>query len=195
VGLMGHLIPFTREWMKVITPFFLLLVAGFLFYLCYRKNQLSFVLWFLVVFTNTFALEVIGVKTGLIFGSYYYGETLGLKILAVPLVIGFNWVFIISGALALAIKYFKNLILQVIFTAILVVAFDFILEPVAIYLDYWQWQDNIIPLRNYAGWFVITLINAFTYRLFRQKEHPIFLGYFFLIQFGFFAGLRLMLLF
>jgi putative membrane protein len=47
-------------------------------------------------------LEVVGVKTGLIFGEYKYGSTLGIKLFEVPLIIGFNWVFVILGSISIS---------------------------------------------------------------------------------------------
>jgi uncharacterized membrane protein len=46
--------------------------------------------------------------------------------------------------------------LLVFLAAILAVVFDYVLEPVAINLNYWQWAYNIIPLQNYLAWFLIS---------------------------------------
>ena len=40
----------------------------------------------------------------------------------------------------------------------LMVGLDFLIEPVAISLDFWSWEYDIIPLQNYIGWFVIAFI-------------------------------------
>ena len=68
-------------------------------YFSYKKGELKFLIWCLIVYTVTFSLEVLGTSTGIIFGSYTYGNTLGLKFLGVPLIIGFNWVFVILGSI------------------------------------------------------------------------------------------------
>ncbi|MBK7882949.1 MAG: carotenoid biosynthesis protein [Chitinophagaceae bacterium] len=41
------------------------------------------------------AVEIIGVKTGFLFGNYSYGIVLGPKIQSVPILIGINWFIII----------------------------------------------------------------------------------------------------
>jgi bisanhydrobacterioruberin hydratase len=40
----------------------------------------------------------------------------------------------------------------------LTVAFDAVMEPVAIALGYWTWTGGAIPLRNYAAWFLISAV-------------------------------------
>jgi hypothetical protein len=42
--------------------------------------------------------------------------------------------------------------------------FDWIMEPVAIRLDYWTWAGGDIPMQNYFAWFVIATVSAFAYR-------------------------------
>ena len=41
--------------------------------------------------------------------------------------------------------------------AFLATGFDWIMEPVAMKLDYWQWVGQIIPFQNYRAWFLIGL--------------------------------------
>ena len=36
--------------------------------------------------------------------------------------------------------------------------FDFILEPVAVKLNFWSWKNGNVPLFNYVCWFVISAI-------------------------------------
>ena len=42
------------------------------------------------------------------------------------------------------------------------VSLDFFIEPVAIHLDFWAWQNISIPVQNYWGWFLISFaLNLF----------------------------------
>lgn len=70
------------------------------------------------------------------------------------------------------IKYIKiNRYLQIILGALLMVLFDFIMEPVAIELDFWSWENNIIPMYNYISWFVISLVTMyFCFVLFKTNK-------------------------
>ena len=97
VGIIGHCIDFTRPVMFIMTPFVLFISYLFVLYPSFRNKNLRFFIWFLIGFLITFSVEVAGVKTGMLFGSYAYIENLGIKIFDVPLLIGLNWMMLLSG--------------------------------------------------------------------------------------------------
>lgn len=163
VGIFGHINPGTRELMLWLTPFTLFITMGVVFYSLIGESNNKLIVWFFLTYVLTFILEVIGVKTGLIFGNYIYGSTLGLKVLSVPLIIGLNWVFVILGGISIAQKVTSDKNLSALITAMVAVVFDLILEPVAIKLDYWTWQNGKIPLQNYMAWFVISFFFAWIF--------------------------------
>lgn len=163
VGIFGHINPGTRELMLWLTPFTLFITMGVVFYSLIGESNNKLIVWFFLTYVLTFILEVIGVKTGLIFGNYIYGSTLGLKVLSVPLIIGLNWVFVILGGISIAQKVTSDKNLSALITAMVAVVFDLILEPVAIKLDYWTWQNDNIPLQNYMAWFVISFFFAWIF--------------------------------
>jgi putative membrane protein len=109
-----------------------------------------------IIFTIGFFIEVIGVKTGLLFGVYHYGDSLGLKWLNVPLVMGINWILLSLIGFGLVNKYFTNVIVKSSLAALLIVLLDILIEPIAIQLNYWTWQNNEIPLQNYIMWFIVS---------------------------------------
>jgi putative membrane protein len=45
--------------------------------------------------------------------------------------------------------------------AVFMVVFDFFMEPAAMQLEYWQWRNDVIPLRNFAAWGVFGGLFAF----------------------------------
>lgn len=170
VGVAGHLIGQLKGLIIPLTPFTLLflgtvtiLSSGIGRNVTPSLSNKNFLIWFAVTYVVTFGLEAIGVKTGLVFGAYTYGDTLGTKLFEVPLIIGFNWVLVILGSVVLAAKFTSNKYAVALITAIIAVLFDIILEPVAISLDYWQWSGGAIPLQNYIAWFVISFFAAFYY--------------------------------
>ncbi len=191
VGVAGHLIPSTRGVMITLTPFTLLLTGGVVVYKSFRDADKTFIYWGFITYFITFSLEVIGVKTGLIFGEYHYGDALGFEIMEVPLIIGFNWVLVILGAISISLLFAKNIILISILAALLSVIFDFFLEPVAIKLSYWNWAHISIPFQNYLAWFII----AFVFSIALLKIKPDFnrgiSREYFVIQFIFFVILNL----
>jgi putative membrane protein len=101
-----------------------------------------------------FIVEVIGVMTGALFGEYHYGASLGWKFYDVPLVIGVNWLIMVFAAHAVAGIFFSHWLLLSLSSALLMVGMDYLIEPVAMQLDFWQWKDDVVPFRNYAAWFV-----------------------------------------
>lgn len=95
--------------------------------------------------------EIIGVHTGLLFGHYAYTKVLQPQVMGVPIVIGLAW-----GALVgLSVKLARDLPLlwRALFTALLTVGIDVLLEPFATQVkSYWTWTASEVPLSNYLTW-------------------------------------------
>ena len=163
VGIVGHIIPATRNLMLLLTPLTLFITSTVVIISLLKEKQTALFLWLIAFYVVTFFIEVAGVKTGLIFGEYVYGDTLGFKILDVPLIIGINWVLIVLGTIGVAKVLAKNSKFIPIIAAAIAVAFDYILEPVAIKYNYWIWAGNSVPLQNYAAWFMISFFAAFVF--------------------------------
>jgi putative membrane protein len=190
VGVIGHNIESLLPLMQILTPFTLLLTGGVVFYNTLKHSDKRIILWCVGTYFVTFLLEVIGVKTGLIFGGYNYGDVLGFKILDTPLIIGLNWMFIILGVVLLVDKFFENVIVSVFFTGFIAVLFDYILEPVAINLGYWNWDNIEVPFQNYVAWFIIAVLAAVFFKLLKiEVRSPIPVQYFF-VQLIFFLILN-----
>ena len=192
VGLIGHLIPSTLSLMKWLTPF-VLLISGLMALIPLRKEQqVSFWIWCGSIFIITFIVEVIGITTDAVFGSYEYRATLGPRLWNVPIIIGGVWLMVIVGAIRLT-QRIGNTALFLFAVGILVVLFDFFLEPVATDLDYWEWNSQNVPLQNYAVWFSIGAVSAVAYRVLRLSLKSLIPLSYFVIQVIFFAVLRLFL--
>ena len=174
-----------------LTPFTLLLTGIVTLYSSIQKGNLKLVVWCLIVYTVTFTLEVVGVKTGQIFGSYFYGDVLGFKLFDAPLIIGFNWVVIILGAIGIASRIHKSALQIALLTGTFAVLFDIMLEPIAIKLGYWNWEQGLTPLQNYYAWFGVAFFaSLFSSNLKLELEDSLFI-YYFLIQFTFFILLSI----
>lgn len=192
-GIAGHLYPPTFNLMLALTPWVLLFLGITAFIPFFKEGGVKTVAWVAVTAAVTFGLEALGVATGIVFGHYTYGDTLGFKLLNVPLVIGFNWVLVVAGAATLCARLVKNPLLMVLLAALLCTAFDFVLEPLAMNpaFDYWSWSGGSVPLQNYAAWFVIALVFTVSARIARiPLKSPMPAVYFF-IQLAFFALVRL----
>lgn len=122
--------------------------------------QIQMLLFSLFVIFITWLVEWAGVESGKIFGAYLYGTVLQPQIGGVPVAIGFAWLTLLLSATALerqipwapaADQYF----FRALRISILMVLFDFFMEPVAVKLHYWKWEAGTIPMQNFIAWFVI----------------------------------------
>ena len=141
----------------------------------------------------TFFAEVVGVKSGLIFGNYNYGTVLGFKILEVPLIIGINWMLIMLGSISLAKSCTKNMYVLALVAGLISVLFDIILEPVAISLGYWQWSTVSPPLSNYYSWFIIVFLLAILYGKLKVEANSTLPRFYLFVQTVFFLSLNVIL--
>ncbi|HNR68753.1 MAG TPA: carotenoid biosynthesis protein [bacterium] len=121
----------------------------------------TLVWWAGFVGIGGFFVEWLGSRTGLIFGVYRYSQVLQPQIAGVPVAIGFSWIGISLASLAVAQRLWKmfrdrqNFLLFTLGAAAMMVLFDRLLEPAAIRLQYWEWQDNIVPWQNFLAWGVL----------------------------------------
>jgi len=169
VGYIGHMLELTRDLMLFLTPFFLLGMGVLVLYPFIRRKEYKVLVWALVTYVITFVIEALGVWTGLIFGEYDYGATLGPALFGVPLVIGFNWVIVIMGSTELSRMFIRDKRIYPIFAGLTAMVFDIVLEPAAMELDYWDWAGGTIPIQNYIAWFVIATLMAYSYTFVRKE--------------------------
>jgi len=191
VGVAGHAFATTFPLMLAFTPWVLLVAGIIVFGWEARRQTRTFLVWAAVTYVVTFFLEVIGTKTGLVFGAYTYGATLGRHLLEVPLVIGFNWTIVVLGCISFTTTVVKNRYAAPVAAAVLAVIFDIFLEPVAIRLDYWTWTGGPIPIQNYIAWFVISLAAGIGYQRLRLARATWLPAFYALLQTVFFVALRM----
>ncbi|WP_157682004.1 carotenoid biosynthesis protein [Mucilaginibacter mallensis] len=161
----------------------------------HRPSDYRILLFALLIFIIGYGAEWIGVHKSWLFGNYGYGTTLGLQFYDIPLIIGVNWFLLIysAGVLMQQLRI-RSVFARVITAAFTLVLVDLLIEPVAIKLDYWHWTDNIIPLSNYAGWFLLSALMLFVFEKFNFKKQSVVAPVFLLIQVVFFAVLRLIII-
>jgi putative membrane protein len=106
-------------------------------------------------------IEVIGVKTGFIFGKYSYGNGLGYKLLEVPLIISINWAILICAGIRIVSSIFANKITVLAVAALLVTGIDLLIEQVAPKLDFWQFEGGLPSLHNYLGWIGVAFFTSY----------------------------------
>jgi len=141
------------------TPFTLLFTC-FVFLIYQPLNDLKFVLSFAAIAWIGFCTEVIGVKTGWIFGDYTYGKSLGIKLFDVPVTISLNWALIATASILASQLITKNKLLSSILAASFATTIDLLIEQVAPLLDFWRFNGGAPTIHNYLGWFVISFLVA-----------------------------------
>ena len=156
VGIVGFCIPELKEIMLPISGTILYLTT--IGVVLSSRDILKNLLFLFIAFCIGFSAEVIGVKTGILFGDYSYGSNLGYKFSGVPIVIGLLWGVLAVGS-ASCVAQFPSLKKQAHFlAALLMLGIDYIMEPVAIASDFWSWEGPTIPVWNYICWFGIAFI-------------------------------------
>jgi putative membrane protein len=191
VGLVGFLYAPYIDLFKTLVPYHLLLMLLLMIISQPSKNE-YFWLFFLLIYIAGFMIELIGTRTGLIFGKYSYGSTLGIKLIGTPLMIGVNWILVIySAGMLLSALRIRNFYLFLLLGASLVTLLDYLIEPVAIKFDYWSWDSAVIPLKNYLAWFAFSaLLMGLFYKMYFRKQNAAAVTYF-VVQFIFFLVLRI----
>lgn len=190
-GTFGILLGF-GNWFVPKTAFNLLL--SFLILIIYQE-ELSYklLLALLICYFVGFTAEFLGVQYGLIFGDYYYPDTLGPQLLGVPLVIGINWYLITFVVWNSIVKIRLNPFIKIFLASLLTTLIDVIIEPVAIALDFWKWEAQDVPIQNYVGWFVISLIIFSSYHLIKIPSRNVLAKHLLFWQLFFFIMLNLFL--
>ena len=167
VGFVGFII--NPSYFKSLSPVNLLLSMG-LIILMSQQTKWQFYGALMLVAVVGFFVEVLGVKTELVFGSYHYGQSLGYKWLSVPLLIGINWSMLLYCTAQLST--FKNQVINALFGASLMVTLDFFIEQNAAKFDFWYWKADVIPLQNYIAWFMVAfLLNLVVQSQLSQKPN------------------------
>ncbi len=197
VGFVGLSLPGTRDLFTRLMPLSLLLSTAVLL-LFHRHWRSTDVVVLIVIAITGYLIEVVGVLTGHVFGTYWYGNALGMQVFGTPLIIGVNWVMLVYCTYAIMESTRLFWPVKAIAAAILMVAYDVVMEPVAMRLDMWNWEIwhweyVLAPIQNYQAWFIISLVFLTTMHLSRIRTGNRVAPWLFWVQFIFFLALNLTL--
>ncbi|MCH2045193.1 MAG: carotenoid biosynthesis protein [Saprospiraceae bacterium] len=199
VGIVGILLPIHEDFI-LLTPLNLLF-SLFIVLLVHPTWDKQIIIALMVAYSTGFGVELAGVQSGIIFGEYQYGATLGPKILGTPFMIGVNWVMLVYASSAIVNRHFAKipLVLKAAIGASLMVFLDLFIEPVAIQQDFWSWGEAgynsfiVAPLQNYIVWWIVAfglvLFTLISTRSFHNKIAELL----YLLQLVFFIILNLFL--
>ncbi|MGC4749593.1 carotenoid biosynthesis protein [Micromonospora sp. DT201] len=126
-----------------------------------------------------FAIEAIGVATGVPFGSYDYSGELGPKLAGVPLIIPLAWTWMAWPAWLAAVRLTGGngstagsgttagrWVGRIALATVGLAAWDLFLDPQMVAEGYWVWRDATgalpglpgIPISNYLGWLLFAVL-------------------------------------
>lgn len=114
------------------------------------------------------AAEIVGVHTGFPFGEYSYGPGLGPDLAGLPLVVPVAWAMTAYPALLVARRLTARhgRVPTALVAGWALASWDVFLDPQMVEEGYWRWVDPDpalpgspeVPLTNYAGWLVISVL-------------------------------------
>lgn len=169
--------------------------TGFICFWYFPKPSIQAYILLAAIAVAAWMLEVAGVRTGQIFGEYAYGHTLGYQLVNVPITIGINWILLVMVTGAVVAEWnVGGKIGRAALGAGLMTALDVLIEPVAMHFDFWQWNNNNIPIQNFIAWWVASFFFHWVYisadlpaksslfRLIAALQFLFFLGHWILMQ-------------
>ena len=192
VGIIGLALPGWRSFFVQLTPITLLISTFLLFYFHKDWNK-AFIFFITVTYLLGFGIEAFGVATGSIFGEYAYSAVLGPKVADTPLIIGINWLILIYATGTIISPFHWPKLIKALAGAALMVMLDLVMEPVAISLNFWKWPGDIVPLTNYMAWFIISFLLLLGFHYLPFKKGNKFALFIYLVQFGFFIILSVII--
>ena len=142
--------------------------------LAYKKKRLDFIIYAVV-----FALIFENINIWLLRNSadtYSYSSSFHCFIFYVPLWIALGWAVLLylgySATQKIKLPYQRAAI-----AALIPLAIDILLDPIAIRLKFWTWggfslQEGFfgVPANNFIGWFIVSYIFILFYLLVKKKK-------------------------
>jgi putative membrane protein len=143
----------------------------------------SMIVLAVLTFIISFIMEYEGVKTGVIFGEYYYGNVLGPKALeTVPWLIPLSWfMFMYVSTITVDAAFGRNytgwvaMFLFAVLDSMAMTALDILIDPLWVTRGTWVWTavNHLpagsvfygIPTQNYFGWLLTTMMIFIPYRI------------------------------
>ena len=183
-GIIG-IIYTNTSWFIGQTP--INLILSFSLLLINTKLSKSTLLLFIGCFTVGMIAEIVGVRYGFLFGDYTYGSVLGIKLMEVPLLMGFIWctLVFITGSIA---QFFTDSFWIKCFVGVgLMLTLDLVMEPIAPVLDFWTFADGVASFHNYVGWALVAFPLQIAFHKFKIEIEGAYSLNLYILQFLFFT--------
>jgi putative membrane protein len=107
-----------------------------------------------------YAIELVGIHTGVPYGEFFYGVDLGPMVGGVPVALPVFFLPLVMNAYLLCLLLLgeraEGTLTRLLAVVALVLAMDVVLDPGAVALGFWVYPGGgafyDVPLSNYAGW-------------------------------------------
>ena len=131
IGFLGFVFDFSYPIFVKLIPYAIIISIFMLYVFHPNKKDLRLFIVLFVIFMLGFLIEMLGVNTGQIFGSYKYGKGLGIKIVETPIMIGINWAFLVYLSTSVTQKFKINGFAGAFVASLIMLFYDFIIENIA----------------------------------------------------------------
>ncbi|CAO5245102.1 Carotene biosynthesis associated membrane protein [Frankia sp. AgKG'84/4] len=106
------------------------------------------------------AVETLGVHTGVPFGRYVYGTSLGPRLFGVSLVVPLAWAMMAYPAYVLVRRHQQAPDRAAVVGGLVLATWDLFLDPQMVNAGHWRWHSsgpalNGIPVTNFLGWLLV----------------------------------------
>lgn len=175
-----------------ITAFFTLSIFAFTLWHSFIKfGARNAIIFLVLVFLVSLGAEFVGANLVNNFEGYYkYSQFLGWQLFNVPFLVILMWAAIIYISYQVSehitnfrftkatpfLQKFWVSFWSALLTALVVVAWDFAFEPLAVKMGWWSWLrpgDYFgVPIENFFGWLMISFAAVFLYKIFFERERP-----------------------
>lgn len=134
---------------------------------------------FVLVTTGTGLLaESLGTSTGFPFGQYDYADSLGWKLLSVPVVIPLAWAMMAYPCLLVGQRLARSRLGAAAVGGLALAAWDLFLDPQMVEAGHWTWRDVQlalpgapgIPVSNYLGWLLVAVLMVGVLQLLPRRD-------------------------
>ncbi|HFC10258.1 MAG TPA: carotenoid biosynthesis protein [Chloroflexi bacterium] len=173
--LLGNLAP--RGWYAWGTPVMTLFgMAAALFHAAGQVGWKRAVAFFALTFGVGLGMEVVGVRTGWVYGPYHYTSRLGPRFLGlVPYVIPLAWFMMaypswVISRRVLAVLWRKTPPWAVAaLGGVIMTAWDLVLDPLMVHYRHWVWEAPGgyfgVPLHNFLGWWLTVALALWAFEV------------------------------
>lgn len=132
----------------------------------------------------SYLMEEIGVRSGLVFGPYHYGDLLGPKLGHVPVIIPLAWFMMIYPSWMVARELLSGMdgrslagvTAVAIAAAFVMTGWDVVMDPGMAAGGNWVWEKGGayfgVPRHNYLGWLLTTFLVYGIVGLLGRKARP-----------------------